>query len=100
HTRFSRDWSSDVCSSDLGSLDEPTYSRAKCPPNPARRERRQGQEKPMDDLVRIFDTTLRDGEQSPGYGMTAEQKLILARKLDEQIGRAPWRERVGVQGVA
>lgn len=37
----------------------------------------------MDDLVRIFDTTLRDGEQSPGYGMTAEQKLILARKLDE-----------------
>ena len=32
--------------------------------------------------VRIFDTTLRDGEQSPGYGMTAEQKLLLARQLD------------------
>ncbi len=32
--------------------------------------------------VLIFDTTLRDGEQSPGYGMTAEQKLVLARQLD------------------
>ncbi len=32
--------------------------------------------------VLIFDTTLRDGEQSPGYGMTAEQKLVLARQLE------------------
>ncbi|HKQ68927.1 MAG TPA: 2-isopropylmalate synthase [Polyangiaceae bacterium] len=30
----------------------------------------------------IFDTTLRDGEQSPGYGMTSEQKLTMARQLD------------------
>jgi 2-isopropylmalate synthase len=30
----------------------------------------------------IFDTTLRDGEQSPGYGMIAEQKLQLARQLE------------------
>ncbi|MET0595161.1 MAG: 2-isopropylmalate synthase, partial [Polyangiaceae bacterium] len=30
----------------------------------------------------IFDTTLRDGEQSPGYGMTAEQKLQLAKQLE------------------
>jgi 2-isopropylmalate synthase len=30
----------------------------------------------------IFDTTLRDGEQSPGYGMTSEQKLRLARQLE------------------
>ncbi len=35
--------------------------------------------------IRIFDTTLRDGEQSPGYGMTAAQKLVLARQL-EQLG--------------
>ncbi len=35
--------------------------------------------------VQIFDTTLRDGEQSPGYGMTAEQKLTLARQL-ERLG--------------
>jgi 2-isopropylmalate synthase len=30
----------------------------------------------------IFDTTLRDGEQSPGYGMTPEQKLRLAKQLE------------------
>jgi len=30
----------------------------------------------------IFDTTLRDGEQSPGYGMDSEQKLRLARQLE------------------
>ncbi len=27
-----------------------------------------------DNIVRIFDTTLRDGEQSPGASMTVEQK--------------------------
>ncbi len=32
--------------------------------------------------LQIFDTTLRDGEQSPGYGMTSEQKLQLARQLE------------------
>jgi len=33
--------------------------------------------------VRIFDTTLRDGEQSPGVSLTPEQKLTIAKKLDE-----------------
>jgi 2-isopropylmalate synthase len=32
--------------------------------------------------VRIFDTTLRDGEQSPGWTMTASEKLKMARQLD------------------
>ncbi|HEX7477026.1 MAG TPA: 2-isopropylmalate synthase [Polyangiales bacterium] len=32
--------------------------------------------------VRIFDTTLRDGEQSPGATMTLEEKLRIARKLE------------------
>ena len=36
-----------------------------------------------DDLVRIFDTTLRDGEQSPGATMNVEEKLAIARQLDE-----------------
>ncbi len=31
----------------------------------------------------IFDTTLRDGEQSPGCSMNLEEKLIMARLLDE-----------------
>ena len=34
-----------------------------------------------EDFVRIFDTTLRDGEQSPGCSMTTPQKLILAQQL-------------------
>src|SRR5215218_8781554 len=33
--------------------------------------------------VRIFDTTLRDGEQSPGVTITPEQKVQVAIKLDE-----------------
>ena len=37
----------------------------------------------MDNRVYIFDTTLRDGEQSPGCSMTVEEKLQMARKLVE-----------------
>lgn len=37
----------------------------------------------MDDRVIIFDTTLRDGEQSPGASMTLEEKLKIASLLDE-----------------
>ena len=35
------------------------------------------------DFVRIFDTTLRDGEQSPGCSMTPQQKVVMARALAE-----------------
>ena len=35
------------------------------------------------DRVRIFDTTLRDGEQSPGATMNVEDKLIIARQLEK-----------------
>ena len=37
----------------------------------------------MQDRVWIFDTTLRDGEQSPGCSMTVPEKLRLAAKLVE-----------------
>ncbi len=33
------------------------------------------------DWVRIFDTTLRDGEQSPGCTMNVEEKIAIARQL-------------------
>jgi len=33
------------------------------------------------DVVRIFDTTLRDGEQSPGFSMKTEEKIRMARQL-------------------
>ncbi len=35
----------------------------------------------MSERVHIFDTTLRDGEQSPGCSMTTPEKLRVARKL-------------------
>ena len=34
-----------------------------------------------DGKVRIFDTTLRDGEQSPGASLTSAEKLVLARQI-------------------
>ncbi|HKJ72785.1 MAG TPA: 2-isopropylmalate synthase, partial [Alphaproteobacteria bacterium] len=35
-----------------------------------------------DNHIRIFDTTLRDGEQSPGASMNLEEKLRIAEILD------------------
>ncbi|KAL3752564.1 hypothetical protein ACJRO7_000036 [Eucalyptus globulus] len=36
---------------------------------------------PDPNYIRIFDTTLRDGEQSPGAAMTSKEKLNIARQL-------------------
>lgn len=35
----------------------------------------------MTRTITIFDTTMRDGEQSPGASMTVEEKLVIARQL-------------------
>lgn len=50
-------------------------------------QQRQGQGRvvAMGDRLYIFDTTLRDGEQSPGASMTKEEKLRIARQL-ERLG--------------
>ena len=34
------------------------------------------------DRLIIFDTTLRDGEQSPGFSMNTDEKIQLARQLE------------------
>ena len=36
----------------------------------------------MKDRVQVFDTTLRDGEQSPGASMTIADKMMLAHQLE------------------
>ena len=36
----------------------------------------------MGNYIRIFDTTLRDGEQSPGASMFVEDKIKIAKTLD------------------
>src|SRR6266852_3860750 len=36
----------------------------------------------MKERLIIFDTTMRDGEQSPGASMTKEEKLRIARQLE------------------
>lgn len=33
--------------------------------------------------VRIFDTTLRYGEQTPGVAITPEEKIAIAKRLDK-----------------
>ena len=35
----------------------------------------------MTEYVKIFDTTLRDGEQSPGASMNVEEKVLIAKQL-------------------
>src|SRR6201987_218070 len=40
----------------------------------------------MSDRLMIFDTTLRDGEQSPGASMTREEKMRIAKQLERLKG--------------
>src|SRR5512140_710608 len=35
----------------------------------------------MTERIFVFDTTLRDGEQAPGFSMRADEKLRIARQL-------------------
>ena len=39
----------------------------------------------MNNQIKIFDTTLRDGEQSPGASMNTAEKIQIARQL-ERLG--------------
>jgi len=42
-----------------------------------------GREVRLPKNIRIFDTTLRDGDQTPGVSFTPDQKLLVARQLDK-----------------
>ena len=42
-----------------------------------------GSKRKMKDHILIFDTTLRDGEQSPGASMNTAEKLRLATQLEK-----------------
>ena len=37
----------------------------------------------LPETIRIFDTTLRDGEQTPGVAITVDEKIRIAKKLDK-----------------
>jgi hypothetical protein len=40
----------------------------------------------MSNKLIIFDTTLRDGEQSPGASMTKDEKIRIAKVLEKMRG--------------
>ncbi len=44
---------------------------------------RWGRKMSEKERVKIFDTTLRDGEQSPGATMNVDEKLVIARQLEK-----------------
>ena len=55
----------------------------------------------LPEQVYIFDTTLRDGEQTPGISFTLQEKLTIAKQLDKLgINISPYRTAVTGAGVA
>ena len=46
----------------------------------------------------IFDTTMRDGEQSPGASMTKDEKLRIARALERVFAHEAFRARAATTG--
>src|SRR3712207_8750698 len=76
HTRYWRDWSSDVCSSDLGSLEK------------------------TDDGVRIKVASADSGEQQDTEGEGGSYGGEDAPTGEAEIGRASCRERVKISVVA
>lgn len=48
---------------------------------PTTHHTREREQRPRERLIRVFDTTLRDGEQSPGASMTLDEKLLVAEQL-------------------
>src|SRR5690606_40771379 len=89
HTRFSRDWSSDVCSSDLSLLDR-RYRRANTRPSANKATRmipagismdKYGKLKSMLDLLRVGEGVVGIGDD--GKAATAG----LARSEERRVGK-------------
>src|SRR5690606_40815379 len=86
HTRFSRDWSSDVCSSDLDDKGHIWYPRELIPL--VKWMYRQRKDNPI--FVKLLDESVDSLEEI----LALERQAIAALKEGE-IGRASCRERVG-----
>lgn len=69
-----------ILSSSITDDESPVYTPSNPPPRNPRPEYIPNHI-PDPDYVRIFDTTLRDGEQSPGATLTSSEKLSIARAL-------------------
>src|SRR5690606_40372570 len=90
HTRFSRDWSSDVCSSDLDVFFRLSYEEY------YRRKHRSGQEKTPGHP--LLEETRAPGAAAGSTGL--KRRIPPQPEEDIQIGRASCRERVQIPGVA
>src|SRR5690606_40679146 len=98
HTRFSRDWSSDVCSSDLSGDAGPTD--AKVPPAGLIRVVERVRQHLHRLHQRLVPAPIAIGELI--IGAWVSQAIAAAAKLriaDAQVGRASGRESVEVGGV-
>src|SRR5436309_970797 len=91
HTRFSRDWSSDVCSSDLHGTEDAASDRAGTGGGPQRHAAQDKRERGHEEGAPTHTDAFERGVD--------ERHALLVRglgELDDEIGRASCRERVGV----
>src|SRR5699024_11494978 len=89
HTRSKRDWSSDVCSSDLNELDLLEYKEDESRPN-------------KDDLQQLESLVFDSHEKEEGEAVRNLEGIEYATNLEEliinrKIGRASCRERGGIE---
>jgi len=82
--RLRSSWAACCCCAPCADNSHPPFRATPCLPGEARRgsDVSVREEHTMSDHLIIFDTTLRDGEQSPGASMTKEEKMRIARQLE------------------
>src|SRR5690606_40567439 len=97
HTRFSRDWSSDVCSSDLAALAARQRHRVRCVAAGDARA----------DVARIVHISAAVGRFAPhsiaaGDELKERGSLMATERndIEQEVGRAAWRARATIRGGA